>query len=550
MRVLIRILLFSCLMTSLMAQSAEEYTRKSITFLDAIVLASPSARDMTIRQIDYTAQMVKERVQLDRFDYNPIPSESGLISSFIGRVSGADELDLDGIAELMNETFVPTIVAIMDEHAEQRASSLVSETERMSFVATKAKELGITAENLEQVFNSGYIYLPYINGYSEETEAKTEDDKTKYSVTCHLHGGIFWFKIDYVDGKTEVRPIQKKQTHSLGVATKKDAGQAEWAAFKSAVANYARNLENATKEIEDFKLKTGIVDMEGTTIGFNMGRREGLRIDDRYIVGEYTLTSSGETVFRKDGFARVKTIGDNRRNQGAMSYGYGVIVGNWAPGMSLIEYPRLALDIYGSLGTIPMATDMDDCSAESHIAVGAEMAYNIAAIMQQSHWYLTAGALIGDAAIDYSGTTMAFEATGLTFKAEVGLMKRVQLRRLDVFGRAGMGYHNTSFKLEESDGDTIQFSNDAFGLSLGAGLNVTVNIDWTIGIRYNFYTGSSDAWSLMDSDDNDLGDWSEYYLDTPLNLQYSGSAILFQISYAPPSLGFDPAAALGTMVGP
>lgn len=405
--------------TALMAQT-DEYTRKSITFLDAIILASPSARDMSVRQIDYTADVVKRQVQLERFDFNPIPASSGLMTDFITQVNNADELDMDAISDMLDRTFVAEIVKIIDENAEQRASELVDETARMSFVATKAKDLGITAENLEQVFNSGYIYLPFINGFSEELEAKEEDDVMKYHASTTISGGILWFKIDYRNGQTSVKPLLKEETRSSGVAAKKDAKESEWNSFKAAADNYARNLEVATKDIEDFKLKTQIMEVTGTNIGFNMGRKEGIHIDDRFIVGEMMMNADGELVFKKDGFARVKAVGNNIVNPGEFSYGYGVIVGDWAPGMSLVEYPTLGIDLYGMLGVLPLSTDESGFELSSAIAIGIDLAYNIGELVGTPHWYITAGAALGTAELD-DGFDSYFG--GSTF-IDIGVMKR------------------------------------------------------------------------------------------------------------------------------
>ena len=516
----------------------DEYTRKSITFLDAVILASPSARDMSVRQIDYTASAVKRMVQLDRFDYNPIPSGSGLMSSFMMRVKSSDNLDMDALATIMDQTFVAEIVKIMDENAENRAANLVDETAQMSFIATKAKDLGITAENLEEVFNSGYIYLPFINGFSESTEAKKDDDdKMKYTASVSISGGILWFKIDYVDGKTNVRPLLQKETSSSGLAVKSNAKVAEWDAFAAAADNYARNLEVATKEIEDFKLKTQVLEVTGTDIGFNMGRKEGVHIDDRYVLGEMMMGSDGQLTFKKDGFARVKSVGDNRDNPGAMSYGYGVIVGDWAPGMSLVEYPTLPLDIYGMVGTMPLSTSLENVVLESQFGIAAEIAYNISHAVSTPGWYITFGAALGTAR-----HINAFDDTldgGITY-ADVSVMKRFQWRRLDAYAKGGVAYMGASLTQEVTDEFSYTFDTETYGAVIGGGVNMTINIDWAVGLRYSYYIGESDTWTWKDSDDNE-------YDDFEFNTTYTGGGIMLQVVFTPKSLGFDPVSALGNL---
>lgn len=526
----INLLIVVLLLAGSLGAQQDSYSRKSITFLDAIILASPDARNMRLSQIDHTAEVVKNYVQLDRFDYNPIPSSSSLMTSFLTRVNDEDDLDLDAISEMLNRTFVPAIVDIMDEHAEQRASELVDETTRMSFITTKAKDLGITAENLEQVFNSGYIYLPFINGFSESLEAEEVDEETKYDATVSLSGGIFWFKIFYDNGQTSVRPLLKKETQSTGFARKNSANQAEQAAFEAAALNYARNLENATKEIEGFKLKAQLMEVTGSNVGFSMGRKEGLRIDDRFIVGEMVMNAAGDLEFAENGFARVSEIGDNRTDPSAMSYGYGVIVGDWAPGMSLVEYPTLNIDIYGMLGSLPLRTSEPGYELNSAVAFGVEMAYNLGQFVNKSHRYLTAGATIGTAQLlDTYWDESDFGATAV---ADLAFMRRFQKKRLDAFYKFGMAFHVTSITVDDED----EYMNEAIGAVFGCGFNVTTSIDLAFGMRYSLLTAVSDTWTVTYSDDTEG--------EETFNADYSGGAIMFQIIWAPKSLGFDPISAL------
>jgi|GEM_PF-2322729 len=524
------------------AQQSGEYTRKSITFLDDIVLASPSSRDMSIKKINYTAQSVKRSVQLERFDYNPLPKGSGLTAGFERRIRQADQLDVEAIADIMNATFVADIIKIIDENAEQRASELVDETAKMSFITTKAKDLGITAENLEQVFNSGYIYLPFINGYSETLEAKENDEKEmKYTTTISINGGILWFKINYDNGQTTVVPLLKKETSSSGLAVKNSADDSNWAAFTAAANNYARNLEVATKEIEDFKLRTQVVEVTGAQIGFNMGRKEGVHVDDRYVLGELVMSSNGQLSFKQDGFARVGKVGDNRSNAGELSYGYGVIVGDWAPGMTLVEYPTLPLDIYGMAGTLPLGISDDDADLRSNFAIAAEIAYNISHGVGTPGWYITAGAALGNATYTDDDRADSLDA-GMSY-FDISVMKRFQLRRLDGYIKGGAAYFGTSITDPGANDVTWTFSNEAFGGVVGGGLNLTLNLDMAIGLRYSYYFGSSDTWTVKNDDDADETEYDDFEMAT----DYTGAAIMLQFIYTPKALGFDPLAAAANL---
>lgn len=87
---------------------------------------------------------------------------------------------------------------------------------------------------------------------------------------------------------------------------------------------------------------------------------------------------------------------------------------------------------------------------------------------------------------------------------------------------------------------TYTYTNEAYGAVLGGGLNVTLSIDKTIGVRYSYYLGESDIWSVTDNDDNE-------YDDETLNTIYTGGAVMLQFIWAPKSLGFDPVQALSNI---
>jgi len=69
---------------------------------------------------------------------------------------------------------------------------------------------------------------------------------------------------------------------------------------------------------------------------------------------------------------------------------------------------------------------------------------------------------------------------------------------------------------------------------------VTLNIDLALGLRYSYYLGSSDVWTVSDNDNTE-------YEDRLLNISYSGGAVMLQLIYSPKALGFDPMSALGNL---
>jgi hypothetical protein len=65
------------------------------------------------------------------------------------------------------------------------------------------------------------------------------------------------------------------------------------------------------RKIEDFRVKTPVYSTKPVTA--KIGKKEGLRTEQRYFVYEYQLNRKGETVTKRKGVVRAKNVVDNRQ---------------------------------------------------------------------------------------------------------------------------------------------------------------------------------------------------------------------------------------------
>ena len=77
------------------------------------------------------------------------------------------------------------------------------------------------------------------------------------------------------------------------------------------------NVSLKVRRIEEFRLKAPVIDVrkQQTELGFNLGNREGLRIDQGMYIVEYDQNNKR----RKIGYSRVREVGNNTKNQKANS---------------------------------------------------------------------------------------------------------------------------------------------------------------------------------------------------------------------------------------
>lgn len=552
-----RLLLFA-LVGVLVGGSAfaqDQYERKSISYVDVLLVGSGEVGAMSSQHLDVLLSSVKEWVEMERFDYNPLPEK--LIREFVLRaraeVRKKGKIDENDIAKLIETTLVPEIQKILDTEMDVRAAEAMDESDRQSFLATKAKEVGYTLEEIETVLNSAYVYIPFANGFSEEAKADKQD-KSKKNYTTTLNGGIIWYHVDAAGEKPVVSLLEKKTTTSMGFGDRNKA-------FKSMAKNFGRNLQVATQDIDAFKLK-GTIEESGEYYGFTLGKKEGVKLDKVFFVGEYMAGGTvAEPNFSRDGWMRVKNVGDNRDGNIDLSYGYKVSGSDWGRGMTVIEHPRLGIDIAVRAGVQSMAIEeglldiyfgefkLEDYSGMTPtVELAAQM--NIANLTGVNQLFFNVGGSFSASPEIDAATTLdtgISSVTATSYGVFAGLTKKFYFGRTIVSGEARVAYQAFQIKqnidyLFSSYDLTVRNSSVGGQLNLGAEYAFTpdLHIGGVVGLRGFAQT---DFWDMKFEDDT-----TEYFsgeapqfgnADRP-TINHTGIFAGLYVHYTPPSLPFDP----------
>ncbi len=536
----------------------EKYERKSISYINALWLATSEARTVDSEQIDFMLKTIKSFIEMERFDYNPLPD--ALIGDFVDAANASDKLTVDEIADLMQEKLAPKITGILDEAMKVRGEGLVSEEKKQTFMATKAKELGITLEEIEKVMNSAYIYLPVLTDYERK---QSKDDKDKY--TCTIKGGIIWFHVGVTDEGTSVKLRVSKTTFSKGFGS-------EYFAWESAVKNFARNLEVATREIVEFKLTATISEVENGTIRFKMGKKEGLHRDDCFLVGEWLEYRDGNKMFEKSGWVRIGKVGNNKVDKTAKTSAWAVKKGNWAPGMSLTEHPRLGIDIAlkpgvfftkVTTGRIPLlGHELIVVEDYESFAPGLDLDahYNLAPMIGISQFFfLVGGNFVFPATLEFKSSnpllTLLTATPPFIWGFHGGFLKKIYMGQmsLSIDAKGGMRFFTVEQKLElETPNETIEYKytieNNTAGVQIDFGLDYAFTPDFNIGFTAGYRIFPvSEIWTqeLTPIFPGALLTWDDEYPD----IDHTGIAVGLYIHYSPPALPFDPLSFLRGSLG-
>lgn len=289
------------------------YTRKSITLVDLIIYDYQWLK-MPPEMESGCVKNIKNKIQMERFDVNQISYKS-LLEIFRKYKANGTNINLESFVKA---ELIPEISKILEVKKEIRARGLVTEQEKNSFICVKAKEYGVQMQHMLQVMNSAYIFWPFISNISKENN--------------RIDGGLIIYRIEYDD---EYSISKLKTIESFGFGN----------SLKEASSSLGAKLKLKLLEISDFKLKTQITSVSSKTIGFNIGTKEGLKIDQPFYIGEWIQKPGKPMELKKTGFVRVQNIADNMTNTAAESHAYIIKGGDISKGMTLIEHPSVGVDL-------------------------------------------------------------------------------------------------------------------------------------------------------------------------------------------------------------
>lgn len=562
-------LLFIFVLLFCIAVSAQErkYQRKSISSLGLLNLSFkeiPSA--MVENRINF-------HVRLPRFDYNAL-SDSAL-SAYRERIStlGFRNATPSQITTALNETIIPQVSLAVKAVAEERALGNLKEEDLAMAAANKLRGSGLTADDILNVLNAAYLYMPVVTRYNESLDEKK-------NLTVSISGYILWFRVKTnPDGSSEAVFLKGSSVMQSGTATastdKRYQVRSRWLsgsefAQLSAINAWAKNLSIAMRRLPDFRVTAEVLSLRGATPEANIGLKEGVGLDDGYLAEELFENSKGELEERVIGFFRVASVGDNRKNPPELSTFYPHITGGVERGVLLKEHPQFGLDIAIrpkffrlrlSKETTPLRREMlRDYSVDDIFlqpvplafalkedvteAGGIELGFHYNLAKQTGVRQLFATADFGIGIGNTSFTPAAPNAlSALIASGYVGIMKKYWLRRLNFYigGSGGVdGLFLSVGNTGEGDLKSLSFITASIRADFGVELMLTPDLLFTIGGNYKLgFPPLLSSLSYKDSSEDEetktftIPFTARGFRDTNFN----GLTISIGISYSLPSFG-------------
>ena len=512
---------------------AGNYERKSISFINSLWCLDGSVKNIPSADLKYALNKINEKLKMSRFDYNPLPQK--LIDDFTSEANAAGDFSPDKLPDILEKTLLPKIIEIVDFYKEARAKSYTSETERNSFFTNKAKGYGFTMSELARVMNSAYIYVPFIGDY----KTISKDGRTIIS----MNAGILWYHISIKSGKAKAVLVVKKETMSFGAGREgnkipymcdgKVCTPQEFA-FRSCVKNAAGNLLVATQAMPEFRLSGQVLEKDGGKVGFDLGKKEGLVIDDKYNIAEFEELDDGTIKQINSGWASVSFVADSSSMEGYKSKAK-ICAGDPSIGAVLSEYPRIPIDITFKAKMFP-GIGKDDCQNKELSLIGfggqVDARYNVGRMMGVSQLFLGIGFGLGASGVTDSLYKSLGAASVTHYNLDGIIMKRFILGDC-IFGlEGGITHQNASMSFKIS-GDPVE--EDFSGLGFFCGINLGICFSPCLQLDLGADYESVQLNGVFKVPNSNLINVNDKYKGT-----MSGPQISIGLTWSPPALPFDP----------
>ncbi|MBG90269.1 MAG: hypothetical protein CL521_00450 [Actinobacteria bacterium] len=527
---------------------ANDYQRKSISQVQVLVSNNGvSSKNASLSASLLDAQLTS-KLNLPRFDINPIPDAA--LTSFNQAVSEWSELDSQQIQRAISQYLQPELSRILNDPLVQqrRMGRQNAQENKMDLASTKGQSSGMVLSDYEWLMNAAFVAVPYIKERS--FSVLTED------VECVVDGGILWYQFqDDGQGNQMMVLVADTQSTMKGYSSfklPKDKKKRRQYNIPSSVYRKAQDkalriwitdLSVKVRQLPQFRLSGTVLSVQGRVYDMNLGVKDGVKMDDSFLLYEMVETSKGIYPKRK-GYLQVLQVGQVEGETQSVSrlvqrLGQTRGAGGW-----LEEYARTGLDFqpvflkkeglsvpYQSLilterngGLLPILNS----DVSRGYGVMGRLSYNLAPWVNVSQLfvYLRGQSLVLDASVSegVSGIPYLRSAYG-------GLIKKWWWRGQNVYLGVGLGSDELRFK-GSLGAKSIELKARSLGASillgaerlLGPNLSLSAYAAWqaNLAVTGGHYHIGDDRW-----------DWSDIKeTSTFSDLKLGGASIGFGLNYS------------------
>lgn len=487
--------------------STGKFDRKSVTIVP-----------LTINSYsNYYNDMVSASMMMPwqgRFDYNYIPKEllnnaqSAFSSVSLNLVNYDDAKNIKSIENIIRNTKILDKIIQCSGNIDSLSARI--ERSKKRIVTSSTETMKITQPSVEEMMllmNGTFIGIPVL----------VSADITNN--IGHANGQIYWFRVDLSnvknwDAKTflpssmdeielipyfkkaEALTVTKTVSGSMDKMFSQDDGESSAETSLQLDVRASRNLvRQSVLDIlnkDEFKVRGTIQDVTDG-IRVDIGKREGVYMDQGYKVYELRLNEDNKLVSEEVGFSRIDDVADNTVKYDALSNIY-PIIGSYEQGYTITSHDQLFdVSIHPSYKTISIPKEFsrivgpdlftEDATASYNVGISA--LYNTARFTNINQLFLGGSFLIGYP--NFKQKTVSGYSAGIPLIMEFNglVLKKFWFMRFALTIQAEAGLSRISFTGTSGSTDyTVSANSLAFGGTVG--LQYAVSADLNLGVEIGY----------------------------------------------------------------
>ncbi|MDD2228562.1 MAG: hypothetical protein PHY48_04020 [Candidatus Cloacimonetes bacterium] len=519
-----RIVLFGILAMLVWSLVAAEsgFTSESVLAVESVWM-SESAAQAGDFDLGFFHSMIDYYIKVPSFNYQVMPKAD--VDEFQASARSLKSVNSKNMTEAMDQTVIPMILKVLSDPDIQKAR-LDEARDTVStelLVKQKAELYGLSNVLISQLLDAGYLYLPYISNIQKSYRKSTH----KYTV----EGGILWYRI-HINADGVARLIFRQADAATGKG-RSDANKPKvFSTFRHgeqviqttpeqyakyyAVRILLENLRLQMRKNPEFALGARINErLPHKMFSAKIGRREGVHLDDKFHIVQFSEDSDGNLSQTKIGFARIVNTADNRTleksdaNSLAQAYycngnsetAYLREQKSTGLDMNISAGSRFGLDVPKAAGIVNPTTSLLDKDISKAFVLDAGFHYNMAPIWGIKQLFIDLEFAYSLPIADY--TTSSKSTSSHIATLYTGLSKKIWFGRNAVtfFGKGG--FDSFAAKAKQDD-KKLSLSATSMGAKLGLNYTYLLSPKWMFNVDLDHKFGTAPIASSLKYDGNKI----------------------------------------------
>jgi hypothetical protein len=539
-----------------------KFDRKSVTIV-------PLSLNNNYDQLSNMIEISQHMNASSRFDFNYLSkSELENAQSLFSRVSfdkiyPNNSSNFNVLENIIRDSKILDAVIESAGNIDSISARVKRSQKRITTTATESMKISRpTVAEMIKLINGAFIGIPVLfesvvnngNGVAtgcyywfrlDVSNVKTWDPTTNLPAVNE----IVLTQYDSFSDNYSVQPYDKNNLTSILLNSVSDETSAELAMPLDirAARKFTRKALDKILNKDEFKVRGTIQDVSNG-IRFDLGKREGIYLDQGYKVYELRLNNNNKTESHYVGFARVNKVADNRVKIDALSDLY-PIIGSYDAGYTVASHDQLFdVSVKPSFKTVKVPKEFGsvlamylDKDISQTFGIDGEIKYNIAPLIGATQLFI--GAEVG---LGFSGSKVLTDnIDGLTVSPPMCLdiygflQKKIWFFRTALTFQIEAGYSSFGISGKYNDNDW-GVSTGSFGFGGSVGLQYAISPDINFGITAGYREVLKPvSLHVVYADQNKIDYkktdnpyiWSMSNLD---NFDLSGVELTIEVSYSIP----------------